>query len=524
MVTLKLLVEVCRNRHTGPCQVERKAPLPTRVIDLGVGNNITKDMVHLRESMAEENDHYITLSHCWRKLPITRTLKNNLDDMQKGIRLDSLPQTFQDAIWLTRWFDVRYLWIDSLCIIQDDNDDWKREASKMADVYGNSYLTIAASAAKDGSVGCLVPRTIPAARSFKVDLSSYGPDYGKTEVFVRRRLHQKGDSKYFLGKDLKTQSQAPLEERAWTFQESLLPRRILHFYGDEVVFQCESETICECLLHRSSTTRMKQLVLPEGSVSGLSDKWRSFVRQYSGRNITYLKDRLPALAGVASKFCDVTDGYYVAGMWKHSILDDLQWHTEVETPADRLHGGEGNYLPSWSWLSTSARVTWQSRGSVIPGQEYRQINEAKIHEVDTLIDKDFPLGQSPGAILLMEGFALPATIRYISPAEARASRGNSSAYVWPDYDYSKPGPDQVKDGSEVLLFLMCQQYTPPYFENSMLVLREIPTTGTEPEAYRGLHERIGYARYQIFNALFNPGEENPDFNFQGTYKISMLSK
>src|SRR5436309_15100906 len=101
MVTLKLLVEICNRQHTGPCRVERKAPLPTRVIDLGVVNHVTKDMVYLREPIPEDKDHYIALSHCWGEHRIIRTLKHNLGEMKKGIRVDSLPRTFQDAILLT---------------------------------------------------------------------------------------------------------------------------------------------------------------------------------------------------------------------------------------------------------------------------------------------------------------------------------------------------------------------------------------------------------------------------------------
>lgn len=100
-----------------------------------------------------EKESYICLSHCWGDFQPIRTTTTNIEDHKKSIPWQFLPQTFQDAIDLTRFLSIRYLWIDSLCIIQDDRDDWAKESAAMASVYGNSYLTISATAAANCSKG-----------------------------------------------------------------------------------------------------------------------------------------------------------------------------------------------------------------------------------------------------------------------------------------------------------------------------------------------------------------------------------
>lgn len=72
-----------------------------------------------------------------------------------NIFLSDLPPLFQDAIIITRQLGLRYLWIDSLCIIQDSLRDWETEAAKMASIYQNSYVTISATDASNGSAKCL---------------------------------------------------------------------------------------------------------------------------------------------------------------------------------------------------------------------------------------------------------------------------------------------------------------------------------------------------------------------------------
>jgi hypothetical protein len=121
------------NRKHGryDCNTETISILPSRVIDVGQGR--LSDEVHLYCSKPDEIGTYVALSHCWGKSPaapgqISRTLKENINDYARGIKMRRLPKTFRDAIQVTRELGQRYLWIDSLCIIQDDPNDWRMEA------------------------------------------------------------------------------------------------------------------------------------------------------------------------------------------------------------------------------------------------------------------------------------------------------------------------------------------------------------------------------------------------------------
>lgn len=131
--------------------------LPTRVLDLkDVQNN---GAVYLLETHGMKGK-YIALSYCWGP-PISHPLKTSLATLKphkEGISISTMPQTFRDAIAITTRLRVRYLWIDSLCIIQGDSEDWERESSRMCDVYGNSYLTIAASVSTGSDCGFLSRR------------------------------------------------------------------------------------------------------------------------------------------------------------------------------------------------------------------------------------------------------------------------------------------------------------------------------------------------------------------------------
>lgn len=89
---------------------------------------------------------------CLPRSPLAK--RENIDDQYKGVSWTELSNTFRHAIQITRGLGAEYIWIDSLCIIQDDHEDRTLEATQMGHVYSNSFLTISATGARDGSVGC----------------------------------------------------------------------------------------------------------------------------------------------------------------------------------------------------------------------------------------------------------------------------------------------------------------------------------------------------------------------------------
>lgn len=154
---------------------------PTRILDLRSQPERGCSIVLVDSiSLNRQTSCYATLSHCWGTAEVIRTTRSTLARRQLCIQWSELPRTFQDAITIVRALGVGFLWIDSLCIVQDDELDWKRESARMASVYSNSFINIAATGASDSSGGCFWPRSIKhvsqslCTTSFAIS-TGYGP-------------------------------------------------------------------------------------------------------------------------------------------------------------------------------------------------------------------------------------------------------------------------------------------------------------------------------------------------------------
>lgn len=147
-------------------------PLPSHVIN--VGNYIHSPFVKLRETEGHEQGKYICLSYCWGKSREFTTTRATLEERKRQIMIANMPKTYQDAICMARELGVSYLWIDSLCICQDDVDDWERESAKMSSIYANAYLTIGASRARDSAGGFFGPRH--PQTYVEIEYTAPGPD------------------------------------------------------------------------------------------------------------------------------------------------------------------------------------------------------------------------------------------------------------------------------------------------------------------------------------------------------------
>jgi hypothetical protein len=252
------------------------APLPTRVLDVCPNSQY----IRLVETSGQHGT-YITLSHCWGTSPMITTKTATLNARKREIALSDLPQTFLDAVRIVRRLDIRYLWIDSLCIIQDDPLDWEREASRMGPIYAWSYLTIAATSSVDSSGGCL-PTWL--SRSYTGEIS---PDatalgrsilvyaapvlnngrgsfnyYHKNPFVDIETTHEDQVSKLYIytewmpsstkakptsyntgafGRKFDPVAQQPLNLRGWTLQERFLSPRTLHFDTTQMYWECRED-------------------------------------------------------------------------------------------------------------------------------------------------------------------------------------------------------------------------------------------------------------------------------------------
>ena len=289
----------CCSSHT-LCNQKLGRLLPRRVIDVSGGS------VRLVE-IQTQIDRYIALSHCWGDsrppcLTTLSTIKTNLC----AIEWESIPDTFKHAIQITRKLGVRFLWIDSLCIVQDDNLDWEEESSKMASIYRNSYLTICATQAPSDDYG-LWP-SLPVSTLHKVTIQKEEKSY---EIWFREdqvayAVHLRAMHIIPVWECVRVLS--PIATRSWTFQEQILSPRVLHFGNGELLWECMEGSTCECSStgdfnwsypHRNEKAEIYK-VLSSGDPEKITDLWRSLVEQYSRLSMTLSKDMFPALSGIRS--------------------------------------------------------------------------------------------------------------------------------------------------------------------------------------------------------------------------------
>ena len=313
--------------------------------------------------------------------------------MEKDISYDSLPQTFRDSVYITRRLGFRYLWIDSLCIIQDSPADWNYESGQMAYVYRQSALTIPAEAARDGSFGIF--RSANTHRpehvlKVKCRLSDYDLDYF-----------------YFQSKTPQHDANAfHLHQRAWVLQETILPQKLLSFTSSSLIYTCHLAQYSEQWLlgevvdhdfrkHNLVAQEAKRILFPNWASKGYPeremgitsedhltmartalpekeskcelstrqdsrikskvylDTWYNLVQTYVKRHLTFEKDRLPAIAGIAKIMGELLGYSYKAGLWDQDLVRGLAWWLYFqEWPEDAYESD----APSWTWASVPFRA------------------------------------------------------------------------------------------------------------------------------------------------------------------------
>ncbi|KAI1293116.1 HET-domain-containing protein [Xylaria venustula] len=355
----KLWVRDCCENHD-KCKDRLSTTLPTRVLDVAHHD----DYVFLCEPKKTQRGSYIALSHVWGgEVPI-RTTTATLDQFKDGIHLDSLPQTFRDAVYMTRLLECQYLWIDSLCIIQDSREDWMLEAARMANVYGNARVTIAA-VMSDNSNGGLFSRHESSAVKHTIQRVY---DSGRNVVVdVRPALEH---ASYYESSPygLPPGTGAKLLGRAWCYQEYLLSPRVMLFTDWEILWVCLTRLECNCgqysrdtrdLISESDLKIRFDRILRSGSVRELHRLWMDIVHPYSLKEMTYATDKLPALAGIASLFAERSLGPYINGLWGATFVQDLFWEISWSFTGYyhvMVRRQQASSMPSWSWASVAGPV------------------------------------------------------------------------------------------------------------------------------------------------------------------------
>ncbi|KAH7314362.1 heterokaryon incompatibility protein-domain-containing protein [Rhexocercosporidium sp. MPI-PUGE-AT-0058] len=321
------------------------SPIPARrVLDL---SSSSTGIVRLIEASGIVKP-YVALSHCWG--PSSRhplmTTHATLDEHTTGIALSSLPQSFRDAIRVCTWIDIQYIWIDCLCIVQDDGDDWLAEAEKMAEIYSKSYLTIAASRAQNSHDGFLFdfPDDII---HYKVTVENPWDLYSQPEAF---------QASFRIDHETSERKSTPLNKRAWCLQEWYLPVRMAEFHLHDVKFLCEEGGLSRfrTLTDKGTWSRITLRGSGPNRDKELETLWETIRDDYFERALTKKSDMLPAIAGLAKRFQSLRKhSTYLAGLWSHNIAEGLSW-TALNFDDGKTEVNEG--VPSWSWASITYAV------------------------------------------------------------------------------------------------------------------------------------------------------------------------
>ncbi|KPM45528.1 hypothetical protein AK830_g1068 [Neonectria ditissima] len=355
---VKAWMSQCTEQH----EHEKSASPPTRVLEIGQNG----DKVFLRSSNSATAD-YASLSHCWGSVrPATLTL-STIETLSMGIRTSELPQTFQDAVWLTHQLGIRNLWIDSLCIFQDDHDDWTKESAQMCDVYRNSVLTIAASRAAGSSEGFLGTRL---NRSY-ISIPFHTDGISGNVSVSALPLSSVGN----LIQESLQMKEEPLTGRAWALQERFLSRRTLHFSRSQIHFECERRFFSEDGFGGSLWSIGNMFTLnnydAEWHKESCRRHWREVVTLYSERKLTFEDDKLPAVEGLAAYYSldsipkdgvSVPGNRYLAGLWFDDLLQDMCWEIDRRNaPGVRP---QTYRAPTWSWASVDGPIQHNSADSM----------------------------------------------------------------------------------------------------------------------------------------------------------------
>ena len=308
--------------------------------------------------------------------------------MLQGISLDDLPLTFQHAILITRNLGYRYLWIDSLCIIQDDVDDWAFESTTMSRIYSNSVLTIAALWGDDSHTGCYVERNPLITENCRIGTWKHG------EVLVPSYDHQRGRS-------LAEVEPKPLLNRAWVLQERFLSPRTLYYGPWELFWECgeyslsEKEPESNMTYWGGDTIRkrfrtMKKLPDLDSNKShhkpeleGIYDIWTEIRANYWSSQLTHHSDSLVAISGITAWIQERSGMHFVSGLCKNFFLRELLWKVLSHRWTSR-----STLSPTWSWASVEgAQLT----------SPYHRCTDLKTHTFHTWLESiDDPFSMNKG--------------------------------------------------------------------------------------------------------------------------------
>ena len=368
MEMIKAWIEQCVDAHPDcATSVQTTGRLPTRLLQIEKSGKSFKIKLCMSSALSPSTS-YATLSHVWGSGSPMKLISKNLLQCQHDIPLASLPQTFTDAIQLTNALGLSYLWIDSLCIIQDLTLDWEKESTTMCDVYRGSTINIAASASVDCNGGLFRQRNALSVTPCTMDVS-YKQKAGA-------RLGEGGPYALLceIACDRDPLVDDPLSRRAWTVQERILAPRTVYFTARKIYFVCCKKITsdvdpCSFIgyngfneeLVNTWTINRPRLPPHASKLEFCSRQWKRVIQQYTHGQFSLESDKLVAIAGLAKHMQRtwlIPNITYLAGLWSFELLDWLMWRRSRTSTS--LARPKAYRAPSWSWASVEGEVEWNA--------------------------------------------------------------------------------------------------------------------------------------------------------------------
>lgn len=349
---LQSWIHHCDKSHslctTFACEV-----LPKRVLDVRADE--ANDTIRLVEGV-DRRRGYAALSYCWGGIKPPMTTLLNRKGRESSISMSELPVIYRDAITLARALDITHLWIDALCIVQDDPQEYGQEASRMGQIFRNAYLVLLAAVSENLNQGFLHNRE----RHLWHDISQRNDNASVCREIREAIVH------WMYNKN--ACDDLPVSQRGWCYQERLMARRCLIFTDIEAVWECRQACEAESMSPRPGyVSGYKSQMLPVllshpisvdprnrhfASFNDAYSYWMKSVDDYSRRSFSFVTDRLLALTALANVAHAATGSEYLAGLWRDDLLRQLLW-----TPlpiADPPNLPFKEYIaPPWSWASCS---------------------------------------------------------------------------------------------------------------------------------------------------------------------------
>ena len=329
-------------------------PMPTRLLD--VSNVDVEKVVVLREmtnGLPREEQHYVALSYSWGNGARFRTLRNNVAKHRRGIPVRELPATFQDAIAIANSIGYRYIWIDALCIIQDDPIDNANEIRNMGDIYRYAVLTICAQGAASSHDGLFANRNPSELHPCETSVICPALNNGQ----AARAVIKGGRS-----------AENHLESRGWILQEEVLTSRALGFAREGMSWRClmaaasesdpepqardrpgpgPQETPAIMRMWLFAREQAERRFCPPPMIT-----WYNMLQLYSDKLLSYPSDILAAVEGLSTIFAKVHHVTYIAGLWREDLLRGLTWYVANNDTRGGMLGPETKLnAPTWSWAS-----------------------------------------------------------------------------------------------------------------------------------------------------------------------------